>query len=241
MDARVSEVILPIAQKLLAPAQVKDVSGDGYLTGTILHEISHGLGPAYAHIDGKQVDIREAIGPAYSGLEEAKADATGFFLAKWLVDRKILPETMLPAIYASYVADLFRSLRFGAGEAHGRAELMEFNYLVEKGVVSQDASGRYTIDYAAMPAVVESLAKKLLTFEADGDRAGVEAWFAKYDVMPEALTKALESTKDIPVDIAPDFELSRNRRPVKGSPTALALHHHDAAHQIAGHHRCSRL
>ncbi len=213
MDARVSAVILPIAAKMLDPAQVGDVTGDGYLTAGILHEISHGLGPAYAHIDGKQIDIREAIGSYYGGLEEAKADVTGIFLAKWLVDQKILPTGALNSIYGSYVADLFRTLRFGAGEAHGRAEIMEFNYLIEHGAIHQDTAGRYTIDYAAMPDAIAGLSQKLLTFEAQGDRAGVEAWYKKYDVMSPALTKALEATKDIPVEIVPEFELSKGVRP----------------------------
>ena len=112
------------------------------------------LGPHIAHIDGKQVDIREAIGSLYGGLEEAKADVTGIFLAKWLVDRKILPENMLHAIYGSYVAGIFRTLRFGTGEAHGRAEMMEFNYLLEHGALSQGDGWRYTIDYAAMPGAI---------------------------------------------------------------------------------------
>src|SRR6478672_11010930 len=91
MDLRVENVVLPIAGKMLSPEQAKDVSGDGYLTGVVLHEISHGLGPAYAHVDGKKMPINEAIGPAFAGLEEAKADVTGIYLAKWLVDRKLLP------------------------------------------------------------------------------------------------------------------------------------------------------
>jgi len=213
MDARVSNVILPLAGHLMAPEQVKIVSGDGYLTSVILHEISHGLGPAYARIDGKQVDIREAIGPAFSGLEEAKADVTGIFLAKWLVEKKLLPESELKGIYASYVAGIFRTLRFGTGEAHGRAEMMEFNYLLEHQALQQRDDGRYVIAFDAMPAVIEGLATKLLLFEANGDRAGVEAWYAKYDVMPEALTKVLQTTKEIPVDILPEFELSKGVRP----------------------------
>ena len=214
MDARVNEVILPIAAKMLTPAQVNDVTTDGYLTFLILHEISHGLGPAYALINGKQVDINVAIGGAYGALEEAKADVTGIFLAKWLVDQKILPDSMLNKIYGSYVGDILRTLRFGTGEAHGRAELMEFNYLVEQGALRQDADGRYAADYTAMPGAIASLAQKLLTFEAEGDRAGVEAWFAKYDVMPDSLTKALESIKDIPVEIAPEFELAGETRQI---------------------------
>ena len=213
MDLRVENVILPIAGKMLTPAQAKDVSGEGYLTGVILHEISHGLGPAYAHVGGKQIDINEAIGPAYSGLEEAKADVTGIYLAQWLIDQKLLPASDLDGIYGSYVAGILRTLRFGTGESHGRAMMMEFNYLLEHGALHQGDDGRYTVDYAAMPAAIAGLDEKLLLFEASGDRAGVEAWFAKYDVMPPALTQALDATKGIPVDVTPEFELSQGVRP----------------------------
>ncbi len=161
-------MILPIAAKMLTPAQAKDVSGEGYLTATILHEISHGLGPAYAHVDGKQVDINEAIGPAYSGLEEAKADVTGIFLAKWLVDQKLLPASELNTIYGSYVAGIFRTLRFGTGEAHGRAEMMEFNYLLEHGALKLGDDGRYTIDYAAMPAAIAGAVQEAADVRGQG-------------------------------------------------------------------------
>ena len=166
------------------------MSGEGYLTGVILHEISHGLGPAYAHVGGKQVAINEAIGPAYSGLEEAKADVTGIYLAKWLMDQKLLPASGMNGVYGSYVAGIFRTLRFGTGEAHGRAKMMEFNYLLEQRRADTRATtGGTAMDYAAMPAAIAGLDEKLLLFEANGDRAGVEAWFAKYDVMPPALTR----------------------------------------------------
>lgn len=213
MDARVNEVILPIAQKLMTPAQAHDVSGSGYLTAVVLHEISHGLGPAFAKVGGNQLTINETIGPAYSGLEEAKADVTGIFLAHWLVEQKLLPSSDLNGIYASYVAGIFRTLRFGTGEAHGRAEMMEFNVLLEHHALTQSADGAYTIDYAAMPAVIEALTRQLLTFEANGDRAGVEAWMTKYDVMPASLTQALDATSSIPVDVTPDFELAGGVRP----------------------------
>jgi len=213
MDLRVDNVILPVAGKMLTPDQAKDVSGEGYLTAVILHEISHGLGPAYADAGGRQVAINEAIGPAYSGLEEAKADVTGIFLAKWLIDQKLLPASELDSVYGSYVAGIFRTLRFGTGEAHGRAEMMEFNYLLEHNALTLGADSRYTIDYAAMPAAIAGLCETLLTFEARGDRAGVEAWFAKYDLMPASLTQALDATKGIPVDVTPEFELSEGVRP----------------------------
>lgn len=211
MDARVKYVILPVAEKLMQPQQAVKVSGEGYLAATLLHEISHGLGPAFSRKHDKQVDIREAIGPAYSGLEEAKADVTGMFGLKWLVDHNAMPKERMEEYYASYVAGIFRTLRFGTGEAHGRAEMMEFNYLVEHRALVNSA-GRYVIDFTRMPSALADLAKELLVTEATGDRARAEAWFAKYDKMPAELTAALMATKDIPVDVSPRFSFKDDLR-----------------------------
>jgi hypothetical protein len=204
MDARVTEVILPIAKLLMQPAQAQKASAEGYMASTLLHEISHELGPAFARQNGKQVDIREAIGPAYSGLEEAKADVTGMFGLAWLVDHGALPKERLPEYYASYVAGIFRTLRFGTGEAHGRAEMMEFNYLAEQGALSL-VNGRYAIDFARIPTALAQLCKELLQMEDTGDRRRAEAWFTKYDKIPDTLRHALASTAGVPVDLDPVF------------------------------------
>lgn len=204
MDARVSYIVLPIARRLMEPGQAAKASAEGYLSSTLMHEISHELGPDFARRNGKQVDIREAIGPAYSGLEEAKADVVGMFGLKWLVDHGAMPKERLEEYYASYVAGIFRTLRFGTGEAHGRAEMMEFSYLTEQHALTYNA-GRYTIDLARIPAVLAALARELLEMEASGDRARAEAWFTKYDRMPAELKAALAATSGIPVDINPVF------------------------------------
>jgi len=202
-DARVNYVILPVAKLVMRPDQAAQASGEGYLAAVMMHEISHGLGPAFARKGGQHVDIREAIGPTYSGLEEAKADVTGMFGLKWLVDHGALPKERLAEYYASYVAGIFRTVRFGTAEAHGRAEMMEFNFLEEKGAITRDASGRYVIDYAKMPETMAALAKELLEIEATGDRARAEAWFNKYDKMPATLRSALDAASNVPVDIDP--------------------------------------
>jgi hypothetical protein len=204
MDARVSYIVLPIARQLMQPGQAAKASAEGYLSSTLMHEISHELGPDFARRNGKQVDIREAIGPAYSGLEEAKADVVGMFGLKWLVDHGAMPKERLEEYYASYVAGIFRTLRFGTGEAHGRAEMMEFSYLTEQHALTYRA-GRYTIDLARIPVVLAALAKELLEMEAAGDRGRAEAWFTKYDRMPVELKNALAATSGIPVDINPVF------------------------------------
>jgi hypothetical protein len=120
------------------------------------------------------------------------------------MDKGVLPKESAPEVYASHVAGIFRTVRFGVAEAHGRAEMMEFNYFSEQGAITRDASsGRYVIAFDKMAAVIASLAKELLEIEARGDRNRAEQWFKKYDLMPAELKSALAAAKDVPVDIDP--------------------------------------
>jgi hypothetical protein len=204
MDARVRDVILPVAKRLMRPDQAAKASAGGYLAAVMMHEISHGLGPAFARRNGQQVDIRAAIGPAYSGLEEAKADVTGMYGLAWLTEHGALPKQRLEEYYCSYVAGIFRTVRFGTGEAHGRAEMMELNFLVEQGAIARDPrTGRYVIDFAKIPAVIGTLTRELLQIEATGNRRRAEVWFARYGAMPADLRSALAAAADVPVDLDP--------------------------------------
>jgi hypothetical protein len=213
MDARVNYVILPLAQYMMPASQARMASGEGYLLGTIMHEICHGLGPTFArNASGEKLSIRESVGPIYGGLEEAKADVAGMFALKWLVDHGVLPKAKLNEYYASYVAGNFRTVRFGAAEAHGQAEMMELNYYVEHGAVKRDSDGKYWVDFAKMPEQIETLAKELLTMEATGDRARTEAWFKKYDVVPPELQESLNKGKSVPVDVDPIFAFPKKVR-----------------------------
>jgi hypothetical protein len=209
MDARVNSVVLPVAAKVMDPAQARQASAEGYMAAVVMHEIAHGLGPSFAHRGGKEVSINEAIGPVYAALEEAKADVTGMFGLEWLMQHGAVAASRREEYYASYVAGIFRSVRFGAAEAHSKAELMEFNHLMEQGAI-RAANGRYAINYSRAPAALAALAKELLEIEAAGDRSRGEAWFAKYGKMPDDLVRALASTKDIPIDIEPIFSFKED-------------------------------
>jgi hypothetical protein len=207
MDARVNYIILPLAQRTMRPDQAAMASGEGYLAATIMHEISHGLGPAYAHTSAGKVGINEAIGSSYSALEESKADVVGELCYAWLVDHGAIPKEKQNQTYASYVAGIFRTVRFGVAEAHGAGEIMQFNYLIEQGAIRRDTTkGLYVIEFDKMPAAIASLAKELLEQEATGDRARTDAWFKKYGTMPYELSDLLANAKDIPVDIDPEFD-----------------------------------
>ena len=207
MDARVNDVILPLARRMMRPDQAAIVTGDGTLQFVILHEISHGLGPTYAHTAAGKVDVREAIGPEYSALEESKADIVGMRCIHWLVEHGAIPNGKLDEIYASYLGETFRTIRFGIAEAHGKGSMMELSYLTEQGAVRRNAStGLYEVDFKKMPGAIDSLAKELLEQEATGDRARTMNWFKTYAVMPPDLTVALAKASNIPVDVDPHFD-----------------------------------
>jgi hypothetical protein len=203
MDARVNFVVLPISKLLMKDDQAAMASMDGYLAVVLMHEICHGLGPAYARTAAGKADIRESIGPTYAGLEEAKADIVGLFALNWLMDKGVVPKERANDFYASHVAGIFRTVRFGVAEAHGRAEMMEFNYLAEQGAIAREQSGKYAIDFTKMPQAIALLAKELLEIEATGDRNRAEQWFKKYDSMSAELKSALANVKDVPVDVDP--------------------------------------
>jgi hypothetical protein len=206
LDARVDNIILPLASRVMLLKQAALVTRAGYLTDTVLHEISHGLGPAYARRDGRQVEINAAIGPAYSGLEEAKADVVGLLGMEWLGAHAALSPAEVQSGYAAHVVDLFRMLRFGTAEAHAVSEIMQFNYLVrERAIVWNTGAHRYGIDFARMPAAVARLAKELLEIEASGDAARADRWFTEYRDLPPELDRALKAAADLPVDIDPVF------------------------------------
>ena len=126
---------------------------------------------------------------------------------QWLVDHGAIPRGKLDEIYASFLGETFRTIRFGVAEAHGAGSMMELNYLTEQGAIRRNSSsGLYEVDFAKMPAAIASLAKELLEQEATGDRARSEKWFAKYAVMPRELSAALAKGSDIPVDVDPEFD-----------------------------------
>ncbi|HET9742308.1 MAG TPA: Zn-dependent hydrolase [Terriglobales bacterium] len=203
MDVRVNYIILPLAKRIMDPQQAAQASAAGYMATTVMHEICHGLGPAYARTPQGKQDIREAMADVYPGLEEAKADVVGMLALKFLIDKGVLPKEREQEYYASYVAGIFRTVRFGVGEAHGQAEMMEFNYLSEQKAITRDATGRYHVDYDKMPGAIAALAKELLEQEATGDRARATAWFQKYDVMPNDLRLTMAELRDVPVDVEP--------------------------------------
>lgn len=212
MNAKFERILTPIAQAVVAPEQVGDLSGEAFFLHTLLHEMSHGLGPGRIEVAGRQTEVRLELRDLYSTIEEAKADAMGEWAIFKLADKGYFESDVVRRQAATYLAGLFRSVRFGIAEAHGQANAIQYTWLREKGIIGHDeASGRFTIDAGRFPAAIEQLVGEIALLQAEGDYEAAAEMVRRYAVMPPELESALGRLGGIPVDIRPVFALGPPR------------------------------
>jgi hypothetical protein len=200
--AKFDAILLPIAGALLAPDQLPQVTFDAFFDNVMFHEVAHGLGIKNT-VNGRGT-VRAALKERYSALEEGKADILGLYMVQALGRQGELgAQHEMRANYVSFLASLFRSVRFGASSAHGRANVAAFNFLAEQGAFARGADGRYRVDVPKMEAGMTALARTILTLQGDGDYDGVAAFEARYGKIGPQLQADLDrlSAKGIPVDI----------------------------------------
>ena len=202
MRAKFDNILLPIADILIDEQQRGDIDFEAFFSNTMFHEVAHGLGIKNT-LDGRGT-VREALKDASSALEEAKADILGLHLIGKLTDAGEFPEEGLAGNYTTFLAGIFRSVRFGASSAHGRANSISFNYFQRSQAFSRDsANGTYRIDAEKMRAAVDSLSGEILRLQGDGDYDGAEALLSEIGVLGEEVRSDLARLEDagIPVDI----------------------------------------
>jgi hypothetical protein len=201
MRAKFDRILVPIAAELVAADQQELVTFDAFFANTMFHEVAHGLGVKNTIRGGGTV--REALRDQYSALEEGKADVLGLHMIARLHERGELPDTDLRANQVTFVASIFRSIRFGSSSAHGVANLVRFNFFRERGAFSRDAEGKYRVDFARLREVTDELAGKILQLQGDGDYDAVAEFLRHYGGEGEELRSDLQrlTAAGIPVDI----------------------------------------
>lgn len=205
MQAKFDKILVPIADELIAEDQRRHVNFDAFFSNVMFHEIAHGLGIKNT-INGKGT-VRETLKEQHGALEEGKADILGLFMITRLHQRGELKGQNLDDNYVTFLASIFRSIRFGASNAHGRANASQFSFFEERGAFSQDsASGRYRVDFPRMRAAVDEMAGQILRFQGNGDYAGVTRFMAERGKLSTRLQEDLArlGSKGIPVDIVFD-------------------------------------
>lgn len=205
MRAKYDQILMPIAERVIAQDQVKDVAFDAYFNEVLHHELSHGLGPGTITKNGKKTEVRLELKDLFSTLEEAKADVMGVYNILALMQRGDMPADLRRTLEPTYVAGLFRSARFGVHEAHGQGVVAQFNYLMEKGALQVDEAGRFRAVSEKFPGAIRDLLRDMLMLQAAGDYEGTKAFLDKYGQPQKSLLDAIGRLEDVPVDIRPVY------------------------------------
>jgi hypothetical protein len=201
MRAKYDTILVPLAGELVAEESLEHITFDAFFSNVMFHEVAHGLGIKNT-LDSSGT-VREALREHAGALEEAKADVLGLYMITELFDRGALEGGQLADHYVTFMAGLFRSVRFGAASAHGRANMVQFNFFAEQGAFARGEDGRYRVDMARMREAVRALAGRILVLQGDGDHAGVDALLASHGVIGEDLAADLArlNAAGIPVDV----------------------------------------
>ena len=201
MQAKFDKILAPISEVLMTPESMEHIKFDAFFANVMFHETAHGMGIKNT-ITGTGT-VREALGNQYNALEEAKADVLGLYLVTKLAEMGEYTNTTMEDNYTTFMAGIFRSVRFGAASAHGKANMLTFNYFQNEGAFVRTEDGRYAIDFDKMKVAVEKLAGDILKHQGDGDYEATKAWMGEMSVIKPELQADLDRVNEagIPVDI----------------------------------------
>ena len=209
-DAKFNKVLIPISRVVLDPAQQKDLAFEAFFTHILMHELMHGLGPHNIIVEGHATTVRLQLKDQYSAIEEAKADMTGLWALQYLIDKGVIDREVQRTLYTTNLASMFRSVRFGITEAHGRGVAMQFNYLTDEGAIKfNDKTDTFSVDETKIRDAVRKLTHELMTIEAEGSYEKAKALLDKYSVIRPQMKSAFDKLNNVPVDIEPIFPLAK--------------------------------
>jgi len=209
MEAKFDMIMKPIGQKLISPDFQKYVDTHAFTTFVTMHEVSHTLGrrTVFGH---DNLDVRMALKELYSGLEEAKADVLGIYNMDYFKQQKMYDDEMMKKFYVTYLVGLFRSVRFGAEEAHGKANIAQMAFLKEQGALGRNAEGFWVINFDKFQAGVAALAKTLLELEAEGNYEGAKQFIERYGKLTDDIKGDIAKLSEIPRDLDTRYAIMKN-------------------------------
>ncbi|KAJ1881764.1 hypothetical protein H4R99_000976 [Coemansia sp. RSA 1722] len=199
--AKFDSVLLPIAQMVLKSEDLAYVSFDAFFNHVLYHEVCHSAGPH--KVLGTNDTVRSHLKELHSAFEEAKADITGLFAAKLLIDEGVIDGITLRQFYTTYLVSAFRSIRFGLAEAHGLGQAIQLSYLLESGGFVYCDEEKFSVDMDKMEKAVENLTREIMLIQGDGDKQRAVEFRNKYGRLDSNVERALSNMKNVPVDVDP--------------------------------------
>jgi hypothetical protein len=204
-QAKFDQALLPISKVTLAPADQPYVSFDAFFTHILMHEVMHGLGPQNTGPGGSGSGVRQAIKELYSTVEEAKADVAGLWALQKLMDKGVLNKADERAMYTTFLASSFRTLRFGMTEAHAKGMAVQVNYLLDAGGFRVNPDGTFSVNLRKAKKGVIGLTHELMTLQATGDYEGTKRLLDRLVAIRPEVQVVLDRMDKVPVDIRPRF------------------------------------
>jgi hypothetical protein len=211
-QAKFENVLLPIADVALAPADRKLVAFETFFTHILMHELMHGLGPQTIRVGGRETTVRQELRELNGPLEEAKADISGLWALQYLMDKGVIEKRQERAMYVTFLASTFRTLRFGLNASHAKGMALQVNWLLDHGAVRVDGEGRFSLDVPKTKKAVTALTRAIMTLQATGDYAGVKKLLDRMVVVRPEVKAVIDRLTGVPVDIAPKFITAEEMR-----------------------------
>lgn len=209
-EAKFSKLLKPIADVVLDEEQLPFVTFDGFFNHTLMHEMSHGIGPGIITKDGVETEVKKELKETYSTLEECKADILGMYNNMFMIEKGVYPQEFEQEIWATFLAGVFRSVRFGINEAHGGGTAIIYNYMLENGAYEyNEKTGKVKVNYEKAYPVLKALANKVLMIQAKGDYEASLKIIAEYGQETPSMKTLVEKLKSLPVDIKPVFQIEK--------------------------------
>jgi hypothetical protein len=205
-EAKFEKLLKPIAEIVLEPEQLKSVTFDAFFNHTLMHEMSHGVGPGFIKVNGKATEVKKELKETYSTIEECKADILGMYNNIFMIEKGVYPKESENQVWVTFLAGAFRSMRFGIGEAHGGGNAIIYNYLLENGgYVYNEATQKVKVDFVKIYPALKELCNLVLTIQAEGNYLGAKDLIAKYAVNSPTIETLRKKLETLPVDIKPVF------------------------------------
>jgi hypothetical protein len=207
-EAKFNKILLPIADRVLEATQLKDVTFEAFFNHILMHEMSHGIGPGFITVDGRQTEVQKELKETYSTIEECKADVLGMYNIIFLMKKGEFPASFENETWTTFLAGIFRTIRFGINEAHGAGCAIIYNFLLEKGGYQYDqTTQKVGVNLKKIYPALEELATNILTIQAEGNYQAAKQMIATYAIESPSMTALKDKLIDLPVDIKPVFQI----------------------------------
>ena len=207
-QAKYDKQLIPIAKIVLEPDQLQYVTFNSFFTHSLMHEMSHGIGPGFIKVNGRETEVRKELKETYATLEECKADILGMYNNVFMIEKGVFLKTFEKETYVTFLAGIFRSVRFGINEAHGGGNAIIYNYLLEKGGYEYNSkTQQVNVNFSKIDHALTELANLILMIQAKGDYHAAKGLIERYAVNSSSMRNLVDKLVNIPVDIKPVYEI----------------------------------